>query len=195
MNTLDSIRKDRVPHGTHGRYVSGCRCDDCKAGHCAYNKQRYRAIKLHGDWNGLVDAAPARRHLIWLSSKGVGRDPVHDVAGVSLSVLGKIRSGERKKIQARTSKKILAVGLGARADKSIVSARRAWRWLTKMLEAGFSKAELARRLGYRSPALQVRRDFITAKNEKRIEKLYRHTMCVDPLAPLGRPKLERAAHV
>lgn len=71
-------------------------------------------------------------------------------------------------------------------DRSSVRAKRTWKWLDEMLEAGFSKAELARRLGYKKPKIQFDRIKVTARNEKRVEKLYRHTMRVDPLAPLTR---------
>jgi len=46
------------------------------------------------------------------------------------------------------------------------------------VDEGFSKAEIARRLGYRRPALQLGRRRILAKNAARVERFFRLTMDV-----------------
>lgn len=196
MTPHDLPKAEKLQHGTHARYVTGCRCADCRAGHCAYNKARYYAIKA-GDWNGLVSAEKARSHLRWLSKNGVGRRSVAAACDVADTVLMRVLNGTKQRIQARTEKRILAVDLEARADYGKVSAKRVWRLIDEMLDEGFSKAELARRLGYASPAIQLRRDRVTARNERRVEKLYRQTMAIDPLAPIahrGRARKLRPVH-
>jgi len=40
-----------------------------------------------------------------------------------------------------------------------------------LLEEGFTKAEIARRMGYSSPAIQFRRTRITARNALRVQRL------------------------
>lgn len=88
-------------------------------------------------------------------------------------MIHEIKNGDRRRIRARTERKILAVTPAMRADRSFVPAVVAWHLINKLLEEGFSKAGLAKLLGYRSPALQLRRNRITARNERRVITLYR----------------------
>ena len=82
------------PHGTRLRYLAGCKCDACRKANSSYESERQRARKA-GDWNGLVDASKARRHLRRLSRQGVGRRVVSEVSDVAESILQQIRSGEK----------------------------------------------------------------------------------------------------
>lgn len=176
MKPLDLPKLEQLAHGTHARYVAGCKCDACRAGHSAYNRGRYRAQKLHGDWNGLVDASGARQHIRALSRAGVGRRAVAAASDVALSVIADVRTGKKRRIRARTAKRILAVTKDARADHAHVSAKMTWHRIEILLEEGFSKAELARRLGFKTPAIQIRRDRVLARTALRVEKLYRSVM-------------------
>lgn len=160
------------PHGNRLRYMSGCKCFKCRRSNSDYERQRQIA-RLAGDWNGIVDADRVRAHLWKLSRAGIGRRAVGDVTDISDSILHEIRHRRRLRIRARTERKILAVTPAlARSDRAKVSASKAWRLIGQLLEEGFTKAGLAKLLGYRSPALQLRHDRITARNEQRIIALH-----------------------
>jgi hypothetical protein len=160
------------PHGTRARYRAGCRCLPCRAANSRYEAQRQR-LRRQGDWNGIVDAAPVRRHILWLSRNSVGRDAVSAAADVSVTVINQIRSGVRVHCRARTARRILALDLDARSGGSHVPARQSWSRLTKLLRRGYSKAQLARWLGYHRPTLEFNRRRITARNAMRIDRLAR----------------------
>lgn len=161
------------PHGDRLRYMAGCHCFKCRRANSDYERMR-QAARLAGDWNGIVPAATARIHLVKLARAGVGRRAVGAVTDVSDSVLHEIRHRRRLHIRARTERKILAVtpALG-RADHAKVPARKAWRLIGQLIEEGFTKAGLAKQLGYRSPALQLQCHRITVRNEQRVIALHR----------------------
>jgi len=183
---------DHYAHGTHARYVAGCRCAGCRAGHAAYARARYRAQKLRGDWNGLVSAARARAHLLALSKRGVGRRSVRAACDVAESVLQAVRSGRKKQIRARTEKAILAVDAGAIAGGALVSARRTWRLVAELVEEGFTKAEISRRIGQGGRALQLGRERVTVENAHKVAKLYRLMMLGGDAPRVGRDRSGRA---
>ena len=159
------------PHGDRLRYMAGCKCMLCRAANSRYETER-AAARRAGDWNGLVPARKAKAHLKKLSRAGVGRNAVSEASGVARSVLAAIRSGKKRQIRKRTETRILNVSSDARMDASIVPAKRAWQLITRLLDEGYTKADLARRLGHKMPALQIRKDFILARTEVAIERLY-----------------------
>jgi len=160
------------PHGDRLRYMAGCKCFKCRRSNSDYERQR-QAARLAGDWNGIVPADRARAHLRKLARAGVGRRAVGDATDISDSILHEIRHGRRLRVRARTERKILGVTPSQRADHAYVSAAKAWRLINQLIDEGFSKAALAKQLGYRSPALQLCRDRITARNEQRVIALHR----------------------
>jgi hypothetical protein len=165
---------ERKPHGSRLRYMAGCRCLPCRAANSNYETMRYKRRRM-GLWNGLVSARRARRHILKLSRAGVGRRTVGLIARIADSVLFKIRSGQRKQIRALTEKAILSVPTSAVRGSTLVSANGTWQKIEWLLEEGFTRRELARRMGSsaKSPALQLRRDRITATNAKKIEAIWR----------------------
>ena len=163
------------PHGTRIRYVGGCRCLPCRAANSRYESERQAARKL-GDWNGLVDAATARKYILHLSRLGVGRDAVSAASDVSATIISAIRSGRRAHIRRRTEQRILAVTVDASADGAYISGSIARKQIRELLSEGFTKAELARRLGFRSPALQFGQGRLRATSVMRLDKLYRTIM-------------------
>ncbi len=158
-------------HGTRIRYMSGCRCVPCRAANSQYEVGRAAARKV-GDWNGLVSAAKARKHLQALSRAGVGRRLVSDSSGVPQSILSAIKSGDQQHIRARTERAILQVDRNARTDGTLVPAGPTWKRLLDLFDEGFSEAEICRRLGYRSKKIQFKNALVTAKTEQIVEKLY-----------------------
>lgn len=163
------------PHGTRVKYMGGCRCLPCRAANARYECRRL-AARRSGDWNGLIPAGRARQHLLALSRAGVGRRTVADITGVPQSLLHRIRTGRRSRIRARTARRILLVTRTAMNNARLVPAGRAWRMIDRLLEEGFTRAEIARRLGYRGPTLQFSRTRMTARSQMRIERFYRRTM-------------------
>jgi len=124
-------------------------------------------------WDGLVAATRARKHIRKLSAQGVGYKALGAACDVSTSTLFAIRSGRKKNIRASTEGRILGVDRHALADGALVMAGRTWRRLELLQEEGYSKAEIARRLGLTRPALQFRRRLVTARTAARVERLYR----------------------
>lgn len=173
MTTLASrgLRTDTLAHGRRARYTAGCRCDVCRAANRNYARKRL-AAQRDGDWNGLVDAGPARAHLRRLSRAGVGRRAVAAASDVALTVISDVRAGRKTQIRARTERRILAVTPAMVSDRALVKPGRTFERIELLRDEGFSKAELARRLGYATPALQFKHGRMTARNVARVERLY-----------------------
>jgi hypothetical protein len=165
----------RRAHGDRLRYMAGCRCLPCRCANANYERGRL-AARRRGEWNGLVDAAPARAHLRKLSRAGVGYKTAADAASVGKTTVAEILTGKKQQIRAQTARRLLAVTVAARADHSTVPAGRTWRLIERLLKEGFSKARIARELGMRSPALQLRRTRVLARTQLAVEKLWRRYM-------------------
>lgn len=166
------LRVEEIAHGRRARYVAGCRCELCRTANRNYARKRAKAQR-EGDWNGLVPADRARAHLLSLSRKGVGRRAVAAATDIADSVLHKIRQGTRRKIRARTERLILSVTAAAVSDRALVKPGRTAKLIELLQDEGYSKAELARKLGYAAPALQFKPHRMTARNVARVETLYR----------------------
>lgn len=168
----------QLPCGVRAKYVGGgCRCLLCRAANARYATARAAARK-RGEWNGLVDAAAARAHLVKLSRAGVGRNTVADISGVARSVICAIKSGRKITIRKRTQDAILGVTRAATAMGTHVPARQTWKLLDVLIDEGFTKTRLARELGStaKSPSLQLRTDVITRGNAIAVQRLYRRYM-------------------
>jgi hypothetical protein len=142
---------------------------DSKSGICS--RCRKRLV-----WNGTVDSDQARAHIIALGRRGVGYKAVSDACGVSRTILMEVRAGRKKTIRATTEKRILGVDKGAVADGALIPALPSRRLLQSLVARGFTKTELARRLGSKSkhPALQFKRRRIEARSALKIARLYRN---------------------
>lgn len=164
--------QDRWPHGVRARYAAGCRCVKCRHANRVYARERYRAVR-RGDRRELVPAERARRHILKLSRSGVGRDTVAAAAGVCITTVAAIRTGAKQRIRASTERAILAVGVWAARGSTRVPAGPTWQRIAWLLEEGFTRTRIARELGYATRALQLGREWITAENARRVERLYR----------------------
>src|SRR5690606_33676614 len=109
---------------------------------------------VEGDGHLLVDAEPARQHLLALQTAKVGLRSVNARSGVARSTLELIRSGRRTQILAATAAKILDVtpGRGVKGPSLAPTARTALR-LAEILAAGRPRDWLARRCGLEPAAL------------------------------------------
>ncbi len=164
---------ERKPHGERLRYMAGCRCVPCRAANSRYESQR-QAKRKAGEWNGLVPAKRARRHIIKLSRLGVGRRALAEASDVGATIIMEIRSGRKNRIRKQTETRILGVTAEAVSGGALVSASRTLRLINRLLETeGFTKAEIARRLGYTTPKLQIRGEFVRASTAAAVERLYR----------------------
>lgn len=160
------------PHGDRLRYMAGCRCTPCRAANSAYETERAKA-RRRGEWNGLVPAEKARLHLLRLTEAGIGRDTVADITGLCVTTISEIRTGRQKNLRALNEKAILAISPDDVVnDAQLIPARETWTRIRWLIREGFSKAEIARRLGYKTPNLQLNKHRIMAKTAMRIEKLY-----------------------
>ena len=177
---LDSLRSAAdlsldKPHGTRLKYMGGCKCMLCRAANSRYETERAVARK-NGDWNGIVDARAARRHILKLSKAGVGYKSVADAASVAHTVVAEIRAGRRLRIRQRTEHSILAVTKTAYAGGALIDADPTWKKIDTLLDEGFTKSELARRLGSKTPAIQFSHFEVTAKTAARVDRFYRAIM-------------------
>src|ERR1700674_89452 len=166
------VLAERKPHGTRLRYLGGCKCVPCRAAASRYETGRAKLRKM-GLWNGIVDATRARRRLFWLSRRGIGRYSIARATGISATVICKIRSGERRQCRAMTEKAILELGGNSPPQSMLVPAGRTWARIRWLLAQGFTKGGIAQRLGSRTPALQLRKDFVILRTAKKVEALWR----------------------
>jgi len=169
VSGIAEVSPESFEHGTRARYVAGkCRCDECRRANREYARSRAR-----GEPNGLVDAGPARAHLLELSAQGVGRRAVAAACDVALTVLQDVRTGRKLRIRAESSRRILAVDAGAMADHALVPARETRKAITELRHAGLTKREIAQRLGSMAstPSLQLTRRKVTAVNALKVRRL------------------------
>jgi hypothetical protein len=168
-------------HGTHAKYaVERCRCELCRQAQRAYNRNRVRQLsRPDGVWCPYVDAKPARNHLEWLSTCGVGIKTVAKVGGLSHGTLSKLVYGDpqrgmgpSKRIRPATAEKILAVMPAMAGGGQKVPAGATWRLLDELIARGWSRSEIARRLGAQSPALQLSRVRVRASTARAVELLH-----------------------
>lgn len=171
LRPVAELAQDK-PHGTRLRYIAGCKCFHCRRANSDYERQR-KVARAAGDWNGLVPADKARAHLMILSRRGVGRRAVSAASDICSTVLQDISSGRKSRIRARTERKILSVNASMVSDHALVAPGRTFKLIEQLRQEGFTKTELARRLGYRNQALQFNPKRMTARNVARVERLYR----------------------
>jgi hypothetical protein len=174
VSRFEAIRQacERLAHGVRGRYVAGCRCMLCRAANSRYCCEAQRRRDA-GDGGEIIPADAARQHLLELARSGVGYKAVASACDVADSILFAIRSGSRKRIRKTTEARILAVDRAAIADGARVPAAATWRLLNELIQAGYTKRQLAQWLGAQGPALQVGKRLVTARTASRVERMYR----------------------
>lgn len=165
----------RRPHGERLRYMSGCGCLLCRAANARYETDRAQERRA-GRWNGLVPASRIRRKLLQLSRQGVGRRAVHRATGVSETTQSLLRAKKRRYMRAQNARRILDLSASNALQGAYICAHPTWARIRHLLRQGFSKAEIARRLGYRNSALQFNSERITARNARRILRFYNSVM-------------------
>lgn len=167
-------------HGTRAKYVHDkCRCEECTVANRTYareldRKERRVRYGIEEASPAYIDASEARKHLLWLSSVGVGKRRVSQLTGISASAIDKLRQGNRTKCRQSTADKILAVGRSKAADGAYVDAKATWRRIDDLLANGWTKTAIARAIGSKAkvPALQLSRSRVSAKHARAIEQLH-----------------------
>lgn len=184
------------PCGSHVKYVvERCRCDDCRAANRAYELNRQRAIRR--GWQPYVDAGAAREHVEWLRTCGIGLKTLAVLAGVPHGSLSKLMYGDPKRgmapskgIRPETSRRILAVMPWAAAGRQRVPAAHTWRLLNDLVARGWTKSELARRLGRQTRALQLGDQYVLGSTARAVEQL--HAELITQPAPPRRTRWSAA---
>lgn len=159
------------PHGNRLKYLGGCRCIPCKAANSRYQSERLLAQK-NGETNRIISAIEVRGHLLRLSAKGVGSRTVSDISGVGRTTITLISRGQRKQCRESVAKAILAVSSDVTNDATVINAAATHRRIRSLLNEGFTKTELAKRLGYKTGHLQFQKKVITARNAMKVERFY-----------------------
>lgn len=118
-----------------------------------------------------VSTKAVRRHIESLRAKGIGTRVIAKRAGINRSVLARIIDGEIERTRKETVQKILGVALTP-ADGARVDARSTWELLEVIFAAGYRKGAIARMLGRKTRALQIREDVILRSTQMEVEKLY-----------------------
>lgn len=170
-------------HGSQACYVfgewggdskNGCRCDTCKAG----NTTRYFERKARIE-PAYVDAGPAREHVAWLSTQGVGLKQIVKVSTVSQGVLWKLMYGKRqpdgtrrasKRILRSTHDAIVAVTPSSGADGSRIPAGPTLAHVDRLVAAGVPRVRIAERIG-QTGALQLRGQQVTRHHARAIAEM------------------------
>ena len=163
------------PHGTRMRYLAGCKCFQCRRANSDYERQRLEA-RRNGDWNGIVSARKARRHMIRLRQYGIGRRAIRLATDISDTVLQDVVAGRKQRIRARTERLILAVNTNAAMDGTYVCARRTWKQIDQLITEGFTKRRISAEIGQNGRALQLGRKRVTVRNAAAVDRLWRKYM-------------------
>lgn len=178
-------------HGTYACYVADeCRCPPCSAANRDYERDRTRQ-QAYGRWNGLVDADPARQHLLALMAAGMGLKRIVAVSDLSQGMLWKLIYGKKRpdgsrtpsrRIRPATEARILAVGLDL-ADGAVIDNGPSTRRVQALVAAGWSMSKLAHRLGiepgnFHALAHGTRR--VTVETAKAVHQLYVDLVGVAP---------------
>lgn len=121
-------------------------------------------------FNGLVPADKAMEHMLRLSKKGIGYRSVADAAKVGKTLVARIRSGKKATIRAQIEKRILEVDEKAIADHAVIDGTATKKAIQEMIGTGLTKAEIATRLGFATPAIQFR-DKVVARTAFRVGRL------------------------
>lgn len=143
------------PHGSRAKYVvERCRCKPCKKANRCEENHRTRQ-KTYGRWQPYVDAEPVRQHVRSLGAYGIGWKRVANLAGVPISVVGKLLygcptrgMGPSKGLRAENAEKLLAVRAVPENLGSAVAVEGAGirRRLQALIAGGWPQAQLASRL-------------------------------------------------
>lgn len=168
-------------HGTRACYVhgpepgsrpGGCRCEPCRtAAREAQREARSNPVPSY------VTAGPARQHVEFLATHGVGLKQIAKTSGVAHGTLWKLvygvpGRGPSQRIRPSTSEKILAVTPADVADGGKVPAGPTWAKIDELVAAGVPKAEIGRRIGQQGGGLHLSRHQVSGRHARSIAAMH-----------------------
>lgn len=171
-----------------------CRCTECRAGQAARARQRRREQAYGTYTRRMVDAAPAREHLAFLRSNGMGIHFISAACGVPAVTLSGIVWGRHrrtdgalvppKRVRQSTEAAILAVRpkLELLADHAIIDARGVRRRLQALCRCGWSMQAISRHAGvteYRFQRL-LHADQVLASTARLVVSIYEQLWDTQP---------------
>lgn len=178
-------------HGSRARYKDEkCRCRVCRAANAASSARRRRAQAYGRPTTDLVDAGPARAHVLGLRAAGMGWQRVAAAAGVSGMTMSRLL-GYGGPPQARVTAATAAAILAVRAEPALVDAAPTWRLVRGMVAAGYTKKWIAARLGQTSGGLQLGRETVTRATAAAVAALAEE--CALTPGPSARARAHAAA--
>lgn len=157
-----------------------CRCPDCKRAQSRYAKQR--RVRLAQGINDLVDATPAREHVLKLMSMGMSHGTIALRAGMPNSGLQSLlglrsNSKQAKRLHRRTARRILAVTYTPAVGANFVASTSTRRRLQDLALRGFSAQEVAVLSGIQKHTItEVRsgiRPLVRTATAKAVERLHK----------------------
>jgi transcriptional regulator with XRE-family HTH domain len=172
-------------HGTRACYtLDKCRCAPCSQACTEYERDRTRQ-HAYGRWNNLVDAEPARQHVLVLMEAGMGRRQIALHAGITSNVIVKLIWGKRQpdgslrlstRLRKENADRLLAIRYNP-ADGALVPAIGAVRRLQALVALGWSQRKLSAELGFTSQTQLTawvlgRRNHLTAGTFRAVRGLY-----------------------
>ncbi|MEU3620633.1 hypothetical protein ABZ725_51615 [Streptomyces sp. NPDC006872] len=183
----------RRPHGSRAKYVvEKCRCRPCRDANRTRENERSRQIAYGRYESPFVDAGPARAHLLYLRSCGMGLRAIAAELGVGRRYLQSIVSGRpdrgggapQKGISPERAAAILAVRptLDTLAGHAHVSAVGTVRRLQALVAFGWPVMRLAQHIDWTTTNLCAlfTATGVTVQTARRIRDLYRELSNTDP---------------
>lgn len=119
----------------------------------------------------LVDAKPAELRLFSLKAVGVGYRQVAKLTRLSPQVILEIRDGRRAQIRADIACRIMACQ-AILAHGQTVTGWRTWRLIDSLERDGFTRGDIAQRLGASTPQLQIERRRIRVRTALKVRTLH-----------------------
>lgn len=138
-------------HGTYACYtLDRCRCEPCCVAVSVYEKDRQRQ-HAYGRWDNFVDAEPARQHVLWLMTHGMGLKRVVATGAITQGSAWKLVYGRNggpvsARLRKDVAERVLAVQLDL-ADGARISGADTARRLQALVANGWSMSKLGMRLG------------------------------------------------
>src|SRR6478735_6436467 len=135
-------------HGTRNAYVTdGCHCTECRAANRADERHRTESLR-NGQWEPLVDAAPARGHLLLLRHHGLGLDQIVKISETSKRTIRRVLREpptSPHRIRSETAQRVLAIQLSTEhlAPRSQVDATETHALIQALIDSGYSIPGLA----------------------------------------------------
>jgi hypothetical protein len=179
----------RHEHGTMIAYtLDGCRCEPCSTAKSRWNKRHKHEVAT-GRYQGLVDAAPVRLHLLSLSTMNIGRRNIVAQSGISHQAVTAIMDGTRRRVRPETAGRLLAI-TGAALPTTAVDATGTRRRLQALVALGWAPIELARRLGMETETASklLHRGRVLLRTEQAVRALYEELWNQPPRHDTGQHK-------